>query len=195
MTDGSPDADLIVFTCTTSGRPRLPGRPRLITKAASGNDVLGENQMHTDIGDALTDIFNGITKLQNCCKAGRRFTIDGRLVGDIGELIAAREFDITLDPKSRALHDAITNTNRRDVQIKATFKNHLSLGRIPDLYLGLKLNRDGSHEVIFNGPGQMLSNAFSHRKNCGQELISFHINTLRQLNGGVKPRDRVPVRK
>jgi hypothetical protein len=67
--------------------------------------------MHADVGEALATIFAGIEKLRSCCENGRRFTIDGRLVGDIGELIAARDFDISLDAKSRKDHDGCLTAN------------------------------------------------------------------------------------
>ena len=152
--------------------------------------------MNRDIASALDDIFRGIAKLQACCTNGRKFTIDGRLVGDVGGLFAARDFDITLDRRSRARHDAVTNTCGRDVQIKATFKDHLSFGKEPVLYLGLKLERDGTYEVIFNGPGHVLSKAFERRKGCGEKLISFPIKKLQELNKTlVAPENRVPLRK
>jgi hypothetical protein len=55
------------------------------------------------IQGALSHIFRGIDMLQKHF-SHRLFTIDGRLVGDIGEIIAATEFDIKLDDKGRAVH-------------------------------------------------------------------------------------------
>jgi Family of unknown function (DUF6998) len=48
------------------------------------------------ITEALALIFQGIEKLKNAFPH-REFTIDGRLVGDIGEVIAALEYDLVLD--------------------------------------------------------------------------------------------------
>ena len=150
---------------------------------------------HTDVGKALALIFAGIEQLKGCCRDGRRFTIDGRLVGDIGELFAARDFDVRLDAKSRALHDAcLASDGGRLVQIKATFKDHLSFGREPMLYLGLKLYPEGRYEVIFNGPGVVISRAFAHRKGIGQKLLSFPVRALSALSDDVEDRERVPLR-
>lgn len=150
--------------------------------------------MHDDIGKALTLIFQGIKLLQGCCTDGRQFTIDGRLVGDIGELVAAREFDIVLDKTSRATHDAKTRVGSHDVQIKATFKDSLTLTKEPELYIGLKLSADGGHEVIFNGPGSVLRKRFEHRKNFGEKQLSFSIKHLRDLDKSVPPEQRVPLK-
>jgi len=42
------------------------------------------------IAKALTAVFEGIHQLRNAFPS-KQFTIDGRLVGDIGEMIAALE--------------------------------------------------------------------------------------------------------
>jgi hypothetical protein len=55
--------------------------------------------VQNDIAGGLKLILQGIGILQQRF-ANRRFTIDGRLVGDIGEIIAAAEYDVTL-PASR----------------------------------------------------------------------------------------------
>ena len=76
------------------------------------------------IKEALTLIFQGIERLHEAFPS-RAFTIDGRLVGDIGEVIAELEYDLTLDEVSVRDHDAQMRNGRR-VQIKATFKDSLT---------------------------------------------------------------------
>ncbi len=75
------------------------------------------------------------------------FTIDGRFVGDLGEVIAALEYEVELHQISQARHDA-TALDGRNVQIKATFKESLTFRSVPDYYLGFKLYPDGRHEEI-----------------------------------------------
>jgi hypothetical protein len=150
--------------------------------------------VHEDISKALKLIFEGIELLQGSCSNGRQFTIDGRLVGDIGELIAEREFAIQLDKVSRPQYDAKT-LDGRDVQIKATFKDSLTFTTLPDLYLGLKLTQDGGHEVVFNGPGRVIAEAFGARKGFGEKQLSFPIRRLRELSQTVPEEERVPLRQ
>ena len=146
----------------------------------------------TTIEEALTSIFRGIERLQEAFPS-RRFTIDGRLVGDIGEVIAQLEYDLTLDKVSVPDHDARMPDGRR-VQIKATFKDSLTFKTCPDCYLGFKLDRNGGFKEIFNGPGELIRKEFSHRKNIGREQISIPIKRLCALSKQVNPADRVPRR-
>lgn len=141
---------------------------------------------------ALASIFEGIDQLQ-AIAPNRRFTIDGRLVGGIGEIIAATEFDIILDEVSQERHDGVTS-NGKKVQVKATFQNSLTIRKEPELYLGLKLYKDGRYDVIYNGPGHILTTAFGHRKGYGEVLHSFPIKKLEALSKTVNEEDRVPRR-
>src|SRR6266542_2895798 len=106
------------------------------------------------ITEALALIFEGIARLKQTFR-NRAFTIDGRLVGDIGEVIAALEYDVVLFETSQPDHDGTTSAGRR-VQIKATYKDSLTFKTVPDYYLGFKLFPDGRHEEVFNGPGRII---------------------------------------
>jgi len=72
--------------------------------------------------EGLALIYRGIERLRNAFPH-RALTIDGRLVGDIGEVIAALEYDISLDDVSRPGHDACARDGCL-IQIKATFRTH-----------------------------------------------------------------------
>lgn len=50
---------------------------------------------------------------------GRHFTPDGHMIGSIGEVIAAEEYDLELFEASHPVHDAKTKDGKQ-VQIKAT---------------------------------------------------------------------------
>ena len=107
------------------------------------------------INDALKLIFEAIDQLKRAFPK-RAFTIDGRLVGDVGEVIAALEYDLVLHDISRPIHDA-TTADGRNVQIKVTFQDKLTFKTVPDYYLGFRLYPDGRHEEIFNGPGRLVT--------------------------------------
>jgi hypothetical protein len=144
------------------------------------------------IEEALALIFRGIGILQTEF-TNRRFTIDGRLVGDIGEIIAATEFDVTLDEVGQAEYDGKT-TDGRLVQVKATFQDALTFRKTPELYLGFKLFPDGGHEVIFNGPGRIIFDEFRNRRGIGVKLLRFPNSRLKELSANILEQDKVPTR-
>jgi hypothetical protein len=148
--------------------------------------------MRESITEGLALIFRGIDHLRGAFP-NRAFTIDGRLVGDIGEVIAALDYDLTLDSISRPDHDACSGNGRR-VQVKATFKDSLTFKTCPDCYLGFKLYPDGRYEEIFNGPGRIILERYANRKGIGTQLLSFPITELRALSAKVAPADRIPKR-
>ena len=144
------------------------------------------------LANGLHQIFSGIDDLKQAFPR-REFTIDGRLVGDVGEVLAALEYDLELNERSQPTHDATTSDGRK-VQIKATFKDSLTFGSVPDYYLGFKLHKDGRHEEIFNGPGRVISDRYSSRKGIGHTLLSFPIAALRTLSEKVPNKERIRKR-
>ena len=144
------------------------------------------------IYSALKKIFEGIDELQKALPS-KPFTIDGRLVGDIGEALAQRDYDIELYDGLMKDYDGITSCGKR-VQIKATFKNSLTFKSVPDYYLGIKINVDGSYEEIFNGPGELIAEKFKHRKGFGKQLLSFPNKNLKILSEKVVSEQRVRKR-
>lgn len=125
----------------------------------------------------------------------KKFTLDGRLVGDIGEILVEASYDIKLSEGLKRHHDG-TTTDGRLVQIKATMKNSLTFpaDHVPDYYLGIKVHEDGSFSEVFNGPGAIASQVVKNRKPPKTNLHSISIRTLATLNSNVTARDRIPLR-
>lgn len=132
------------------------------------------------------------------------FALDGRLVGDIGELIAAELFCLDLLGTKTKNIDAITTVGSRwKVQIKATFQtDSLSIKHGGDHFIGLQLRNQGGFRVIYNGPATAVMNylkapkAAGHagRKNAGNRLEPISLGTWAVLNLAVRDSDRVPRR-
>ncbi len=146
-----------------------------------------------NIAEALRLIFEGISHLK-CAFPKKEFTIDGRLVGDIGEVIAALEYDVELFDVLRKGHDGKTSDGRL-VQVKATFKDSLTFRAVPEYYLGLKLYQDGTHEEVYNGPGKLIYEKYKHRSGIGKDLLSFPNTDLRKLSAMVPKNGRISKRK
>ena len=83
----------------------------------------------TEIGELLASLYRIVDRLE-LLFPGRKFTPDGHLVGSIGEVVAARMFDLELLPASAPYHDARADDGRR-VQIKFTrnYSGKLSTAR------------------------------------------------------------------
>lgn len=144
---------------------------------------------HEIIQDSLKQIFSGIRQLKKALPS-KEFTIDGRLVGDIGEAIVQRDYDITLYDGLAKDYDGETSCGKK-VQIKATFKDSLTFKKVSDYYLGIKIHEDGSYEEIFNGPGGVIAAEYGHRKGFCEALLSFPNKRLRELSATVSREDRI----
>ena len=140
---------------------------------------------------ALEKIFSGIGELKGLFPQ-KDFTIDGRLVGDIGEMLAFRDYEINLYQGLSPKHDGQTPAGKK-VQVKATFKNSLTFKNTPEYYLEIKLNQNGTYQEIFNGPGQIIARRYQHRKNFGKVTFSIPISTLKNLS--TKVEDKVARRQ
>lgn len=123
----------------------------------------------------------------------RKFTLDGHLLGSIGECLAADSYDLDLAPASTRSHDA-TAPDGRTVEIKLTQGNgSINLSAtpkpIPDTLLVFRLVRDGEPELVHNGPaGPAWDKANPPRSN---NTRSISLTALRALNKEVEERDRL----
>ena len=144
------------------------------------------------IQTALKHVFAGIRMLKEC-HPRRTFPIDGRLVGDIGEIVAERDFQVKLARSGQKGYDGLFRGKK--VQIKSTFAKSLTCGENTDLYLGLALHEDGSYDVVYNGPFAGIRNHYGHRKGFGKNLLSFPVGMLRKLSAAIDNSDRVPRRR
>ena len=147
------------------------------------------------IPQAISRLLDVVDLLQ-AAHPSKRFSLDGRLVGDIGEILVAAAYEVTLLEGLAKHHDATTTDRRRRVQIKATMQRHLTFpcDHSPDYYLGIVIHRDGSFSEVFNGPGGMVQKALAGRKGTKTNLHSISISTLLRLQQSVKESARIPLR-
>ncbi len=130
---------------------------------------------------------------------GRKFPLDGHLVGSIGEAAAEALFDLTLVETSSTGHDAIASDGRK-VEIKATYgtrsvairgTSHAAAAAL--VVLRLARSPDQEHEVVFNGPLSVALQASGITQSNGQAQMS--LSRLRALNGLVSESERVSRRE
>ena len=125
----------------------------------------------------------------------KRFTLDGRLVGDLGEILVEQEYELELYDGLVAHHDAETPDGRK-VQIKATMKKALSfpIDHVPDYYLGIKIHNNGEFTEVFNGPGSIAAISVKNRVPTKNGLHMVSLSALQRLNQTVNENDRIARR-
>jgi len=123
------------------------------------------------IPELVRALYRTVAELQRLFP-DRPFTPDGHLVGSLGEVIAAHDYNLQLLPPSTEGYDALTEDGRR-VEIKITQGSRVALRNRPDYLLVLKLHADGTAEEVYNGPGgEPWSQCGTMQKN-GQRSISL----------------------
>ena len=134
------------------------------------------NQNRNKIPQLLKRLYEIVAELE-LLFPGRKFTPDGHLVGSLGEVIAAHDYDLILLESSAKTHDA--RKGSKQLQIKATQGKSVAMYGEPEHLLVLRLLKDGTAEEIYNGPGKPAwDNAGNLQKN-GQKSIS--LSRLRAL--------------
>jgi hypothetical protein len=150
--------------------------------------------MSITIPEAVREMLSIVERL---CTAypKKKFTLDGRLVGDIGEALVQSAYALELFEDLKRFHDAESSDGRL-VQIKATMKGSLTFpaGHIPDYYIGVQIHLDGTFTEVFNGPGAIAWEAVKGRALPKTNLHSISISALRKLQSRVAVRDRIPLR-
>jgi hypothetical protein len=139
----------------------------------------------------------------------RHFTLDGRLVGDIGEMLAAQYLELTLDDTQRRGHDGFTTINgvARQVQMKCRkATNVVNFSMVPELLIVLVFSEDWREwEIVYNGPGELLGPKAVERglevdaekrikKNGSRTTLDFDLNWFRNLGPDHGPSLVVPLR-
>lgn len=109
---------------------------------------------------AVADLVAARNRLRDhYASTGLQFTLDGNLVGDIGEAIAAELFGVSIEPRSTKGIDGYA-PNGLTVQVKATATGGGPAFRKTEVrsqhLLFFQLNvEDLTGEVIFNGPEEI----------------------------------------
>ena len=119
---------------------------------------------------------------------GRKFTIDGHLVGSIGEVIVAEAYDLELSRNSTERHDAVSK-NGINVQIKTTQINRISISAEPEHLIVIQILSDGSWCEIYNGPGKTAWDQAGKMQKNGQRQI--YINKLKNLMDALNESDKI----
>jgi hypothetical protein len=143
------------------------------------------NDRLVNVRRLIANLFATVTELQEEFAADRRkFTLDGHLVGSIGEVVAAYAFELELLTSSSSVHDAKTADGRL-VQIKLTAGNRIAMYNQPDHLIVLHLNKLKT-ELVYNGPGEPAWNRCGQVQKNGERSVG--LTKLRELNRDALPK-------
>ena len=118
---------------------------------------------------------------------GRHFTLDGHLVGSIGEVMAAYYYGIELYKASVIAHDG--EINGRKVQVKITQQDNVVINNEPEHLIVLYLKKAGQVFEVYNGPGKPAWDIASKRDSHNNRHMM--INKLMQLDQTILSEDRI----
>ena len=136
----------------------------------------------TQLKKAIIHLYVSVSKLHSAFP-DRKFTPDGRMVGDIGEAIAALEFSVILDKKSKKHwdgHRVDSIGKERKVQIKTTQRDETYLKEPPyegDL-LVFKIFRNGKWKCYYDGS---IMKVWKSLKNKNLDPTGAKIISLKKL--------------
>ncbi|MDO6470238.1 hypothetical protein [Maribacter sp. 1_MG-2023] len=124
------------------------------------------------------------------------FSLDGRLVGDIGEALVSEMFDIELYGKNAPVYDGIHRQSKIEVQIKASMGYYFSYPYNIDLehYIAVHIEPNGTLEVIYNGPGKYINQFLKEGNRKFYRNISTTVTAVNLgiLNNKLKKSEQLP---
>jgi hypothetical protein len=126
------------------------------------------------ISEAIQNLQTQVDSLQQLAKRHApklNFTLDGRLVGDLGELLSAMKLGITIENQQRTGFDGVDQQGR-NVEIKTTFQNSFAFRKIAERVICIKLHGSTHWEIIYDGDGKRLIEKFPKDAFRGAPIIT-----------------------
>lgn len=121
-----------------------------------------KRKLPIEIHKALKHLDAGVDMLRRAAAAkapALKFTLDGRLIGDIGELLAVEHFGIVPQKKQEAGLDGI-DPDGRQVEVKTTRLDSIAFRKIAERVICIKIHGDDQWEILFDGHGSQIAKQF-----------------------------------
>lgn len=132
----------------------------------------------------------------------RKFSLDGKLVGDIGEVLCAEKYGLELFNENTSIYDAQEISTGRKVQIKSSFRKYCYFPygeiRIPDYFLAVNILENGELEELYNGPGSFIYEKYILERNLQHYKESYYTlssGILKELNSRVHENEKIKILK
>jgi hypothetical protein len=134
--------------------------------------------------ELLKAIYDAVDGLEEMFP-GRHFTPDGHMIGSIGEALASYHYGVVLAGASAECHDGVCGD--REVQVKATQVGKVAISSEPEHLLVLRIARDGTFTVEYNGSGALVWALVKDKKRPKTGQYHVQLSTLRRLMVDVPP--------
>lgn len=150
-----------------------------------------------ELSNAIRQLYGIIDTLESdFSDHERHFTLDGHLLGSIGEVYVAERYNIRLFVSSFKGHDGVTKDRReRLVQIKVTQsrtrKRAIGLSSEPEWLLVLQVSVEGESIEVYNGPGDIVWNLVKDKPKPSNGQYQVALRRLLELNESVADDDRI----
>jgi len=124
-------------------------------------EVLAIHELPEPFGSKLKEMDRLAREMHDeACRlnADLEFTLDGRLLGDLGEIIAKIYFEVELHTRQREGEDGLYLAGNKTVEVKLRSEDSpIWVKKIPGILLALFLSpKTRRWGVVCNGPGQQL---------------------------------------
>lgn len=139
--------------------------------------------------DLVRDLYRIVGELE-AMFPGRHFTLDGHLLGSLGECLAAYHYGVKLHGASHRGHDGVCAG--RDVQIKATQGLRVALRCEPSHLIVMRLDTEGDFEEVYNGPGGKVWDLVKDKPQPSNGQRQVPLSRLRSLMNDVPQSERLP---
>ena len=140
----------------------------------------------------VTELNALVTELNERYKAlGRRFTLDGHLVGSLGEVYAHEVYGVDLAPSSNKGFDG--TCAGKQVEIKVTQRKSITLTSEPEHLSAFLMHPDGVFQEIYNGPGSAVWDTVKSKPRPSNGQYSIRLSTLKLLMERVSPGDKLAL--
>lgn len=142
-----------------------------------------------DVTAYLDDLYAASEGLERLFP-GREFTLDGHLVGSVGEVVAAYMFDLDLNAALTQGHDAVSKDGRK-VEIKLTQGKGVAIRHEPEHLIALHRPKGGPMRLIYNVPGDLAWREAGKVQKNGQRPI--RLTKLTALMAEVPSDAQLPI--
>jgi hypothetical protein len=149
-------------------------------------------------GSLVKQLYSTVDELGQLAKEqgykDRPFTLDGHIVGTMGECLVAAAYGLELEEPSNKGYDATYNKSVK-VEIKTTQGKRVAFrwhDEPPERVIIVKLNQDGTFEEHYNGPGCIIWKQYTGKPPPPNGQFQMSLSRVGTLTARVPVGSRIP---